>query len=110
MATILRKDKDNLRTLRGENNRYSPQYPHPSPRWRIPHRGDAGGKKPSVALSALWYPGKENVNAEVVRRIREGLSEEEFEKLRASSMPAWMARAIDQYGREPTGSGTKNRV
>ena len=63
-----------------------------------------------MALSALWYLGRENVDAEVVRRIREGLSEEAFEKLRASSMPAWMASAIDQYGRKPTGSGAKNRV
>ena len=63
-----------------------------------------------MALSALWYLGKEDVNAEVVGRIREGLSEEEFEKLRSSRMPAWMASAIDQYGRKPTGSGAKNRV
>ncbi len=63
-----------------------------------------------MALSALWYLGKENVDAQVVKRIREGLSEEEFEKLRASNMPAWMASAIEQFGREPTGSGAKNRV
>jgi len=53
-----------------------------------------------MALSALGYLGKENINAKVVRRIREGLSEEAFEKLRASSMPAWMASAIEQYGQE----------
>ena len=64
-------------------------------------------ERPGMALSALWYLGKENVDAEVVRRIREGLSEEAFERLRASRMPAWMASAIDQYGREPTGSGAK---
>ncbi|WJW74319.1 DUF6088 family protein [Thiohalobacter sp. IOR34] len=69
---------------------------HTTSRRRLQH----AGKKPGMALSALWYLGKENVDAEVVRRIREGLSEEEFEKLRASSMPAWMASAIEQYGRE----------
>lgn len=55
------------------------------------------GKKPGLALSALWYLGKDNVNAEVVRRIREGLSTEEFETLRTSKMPAWMANAIEDY-------------
>lgn len=55
------------------------------------------GKKPGLALSALWYLGKDNINAEVVRRIREGLSSEEFETLRTSRMPAWMASAIDNY-------------
>ncbi|MCH8552915.1 MAG: DUF6088 family protein [Natronospirillum sp.] len=55
------------------------------------------GKKPGLALSALWYLGKDNINTEVVRRIREGLSSEEFETLRTSRMPAWMASTIDNY-------------
>jgi hypothetical protein len=54
------------------------------------------GTKPGLALSALWYVGKDGINAQVVRRIREGLSAEDFETLRASRMPAWMASAIDQ--------------
>ncbi|WP_456447635.1 hypothetical protein [Thiolapillus sp.] len=41
-----------------------------------------------MALSALRYLGKEDVNAEVARRRWEGLSKEAFEKLHASSMPA----------------------
>ncbi|MGR2738931.1 DUF6088 family protein [Billgrantia sp. Q4P2] len=55
------------------------------------------GKKPGLALSALWYLGKDNIDAEVVRRIREGMSSEEFETLRNSRMPAWMSRAIENY-------------
>lgn len=55
------------------------------------------GKKPGLALSALWYLGRENVDAETVRRIRAGMSPEEFEVLRNSKMPAWMARAIESY-------------
>ncbi len=67
-------------------------------------------KKPEMTLSALWYLGRENVDAEVIRRIREGLSEEAFERLCASSITAWIASAIDQYGREPIGSGPIDRV
>lgn len=55
------------------------------------------GKKPGMALSALWYLGKDNIDAEAIRRIREGMSPEEFETLRNSRMPAWMARAIESY-------------
>ncbi|WP_409523199.1 DUF6088 family protein [Nitrincola sp. MINF-07-Sa-05] len=55
------------------------------------------GKKPGLALSALWYLGKDNIDTEVVRRIREGLSTEEFETLRTSKMPAWMASAIENH-------------
>jgi hypothetical protein len=54
------------------------------------------GKKSGLALCALWYLGKENVNSEVVRRIKEGLSEEEFETLRYSRMPAWMSQVFEQ--------------
>jgi len=54
------------------------------------------GKKPGLALSALWYLGKENINSEVVRRIKEGLSVEECETLRSSRMPAWMSQVFEQ--------------
>lgn len=52
------------------------------------------GERPGMALSALLYLGKGQVNAEVVERIREGLSDEEFEKLRSSSMPAWLRQLV----------------
>jgi len=66
---------------------------HTSSQRKLQH----AGKKPGLALSALWYLGKENVNSEVVRRIKEGLSEEEFETLRSSRMPAWMSQVFEQY-------------
>ncbi len=62
-----------------------------------PRKLQHAGKKAGLALSALWYLGKNNINAEVVRRIQEGLSIEDFETLRTSKMPAWMARAIADY-------------
>ena len=58
------------------------------------------GKKPGLALSALWYLGKEQVNAETIHLIREGLSSAEFKTLRSSSMPAWMSEAIETYSKE----------
>lgn len=58
------------------------------------------GKKLGLALAALWYLGKEQVNAETIRCIREGLSSEEFEILRSTSMPAWMAQAIETHSKE----------
>jgi hypothetical protein len=50
-----------------------------------------------LALSALWYLGKNNISTEVVKRIKEGLSEEEFETLLSSRMPAWMSEVFRQY-------------
>lgn len=58
------------------------------------------GKKSGLALAALWYLGKEQVNAETIRLIQEGLSREEFETLQSTSMPAWMALAIEAYSQE----------
>jgi hypothetical protein len=55
------------------------------------------GEKPGLALSALWYLGENNINTKVMRRIEEGLSEDEFETLRSSRMPAWMSEAFRQY-------------
>ena len=58
------------------------------------------GKRPGLALSALWYLGKNNVDANVVGAIREGLTAEEFETLKQTDMPAWMAGALERYGKE----------
>lgn len=66
---------------------------HTTSRRKLQH----AGKKPGLALSALWYLGKDNIDSETIRRIREGLSAEEFETLRNSKMPAWMASAIETY-------------
>lgn len=66
---------------------------HTSSQRKLQH----AGKKPGLALSALWYLGKDGVNSEVIQRIKEGLSEAEFETLRFSRMPGWMNHAFEQY-------------
>jgi hypothetical protein len=58
------------------------------------------GKRPGLALSALWYLGKEAVSAEVLEAIRKGLSAEEFETLKSTDMPAWMSDALHHYGKD----------
>ncbi|MCY4420281.1 MAG: DUF6088 family protein, partial [Gammaproteobacteria bacterium] len=59
------------------------------------------GKKAGLALSALWYLGKDNVNAEVISRIKSGLSTEEFETLRSADMPMWMSAALNGFSQGP---------
>jgi len=54
------------------------------------------GKKTGLALSALWYLGKDNVDAEVVSKIKSGLSTEEFELLKSADMPAWMVAVLNE--------------
>lgn len=66
---------------------------HTSSQRKLQH----AGKRPGLALSALWYLGKNNISTEVVKRIKEGLSEEEFETLLSSRMPAWMSEVFRQY-------------
>ena len=69
---------------------------HTSSRRKLQH----AGKKPGLALTALWYLGKKQVSAETVRRIREGLSPEEFETLRSTAKPEWMTQAIKSYSED----------
>ena len=58
------------------------------------------GKPTSVALSALWYLGKNNVTPETVATIAATLGPAEFETLRSADMPAWMAKALADAARE----------
>ena len=53
------------------------------------------GQKIGLALSALWYLGKNNVNPSVVQKVRGGLSAQEFELLRNADVPAWMNEALN---------------
>ena len=55
---------------------------------------------PGVALSALWYLGKNNVTPETVATIAATLGPAEFETLRSADMPAWMAKALAGAARE----------
>ena len=58
------------------------------------------GKRPGLALSALWYLGKNNVNPNVIQAIRESLTAEEFKTLRSADIPIWMASAMESYEKE----------
>jgi len=58
------------------------------------------GKRSGIALSALWYLGKGNVNGKTLNAIQAGLSIEEFETLKNADMPIWMESAIEKYCEE----------
>ncbi len=57
------------------------------------------GTKIGMAISALWYLGKEQVNHEVFEIIRSKLTAKEYTFLKASAyqMPCWMADALHKY-------------
>lgn len=57
------------------------------------------GTKVGMAVSALWYLGKEQITNEVFETIRARLSKEEFEALKAAApqMPSWMANALHRF-------------
>jgi len=55
------------------------------------------GTKVGLALTVLYYIGKEGVSTEVLRKISEALNGEEFTKLRASNMPKWMSLAFESF-------------
>ncbi len=57
------------------------------------------GTKVGMALSALWYLGKESVDNSVFDAIRSKLNSEEYATFRATvpQMPGWMAQALLRY-------------
>jgi hypothetical protein len=59
------------------------------------------GRPAGQALSALWYLGVNQVASSTFKRIAEQLSVVEFQALQQvkSSMPAWMAEAMNRYER-----------
>ena len=69
---------------------------HTSNRRLLQYAGETTG----LALSALWYLGKDNVTPETVATIESALGPREFEKLRSADMPAWMANALRGHPRE----------
>ncbi len=60
------------------------------------------GTTTCLVISALWYLGKSQVNAEVIGKIKQRLKPEEFTELckHMEQMPAWMVEAFNQYQRE----------
>ncbi len=57
------------------------------------------GSKAGMALSALWYMGRDEVNAEVIDTISKALSATEFEALKKADIPAWMSNALHRHSR-----------
>jgi hypothetical protein len=64
------------------------------------------GRPSGLALTALWYLGKEHVNTNTIKTIREKLAPEAFEEFKAEtpSMPAWMTSTLRRYEQEVTGA------
>lgn len=64
-----------------------------------PRKLALAGTKAGVALTALWYLGKNQVNKNTISIIHNKLSQEQFELLSNSThlMPAWLANALHQY-------------
>jgi hypothetical protein len=60
------------------------------------------GRPEGLALTALWYLGKNEVTPNTIEKIRQKLSSSEFETLSAAkaSMPGWMAEAFYRYERQ----------
>jgi len=58
------------------------------------------GQKTGLALSALWYLGKNNVNSSVIQKVRSGLSSREYEILKTADVPAWMSEALNSFEAE----------
>lgn len=64
------------------------------------------GRPAGLALSALWYLGKEQVTPTTIKTIREKLTPEAFAEFKAEtpSMPAWMTNALHRYEHEAAGA------
>ena len=58
------------------------------------------GQRPGLALTALWYLGKNNVDNRVIGVIRNRLTAQEFDRLKHTDMPGWMTAALAKYDRD----------
>src|SRR6266704_1653921 len=67
-----------------------------------PRKLALSGRPSGLALSALWYLGKEQVSPRTIKTIREKLTPEAFEAFRAE-IPAWMADTLRRYEQGATG-------
>ncbi|MEZ4270557.1 MAG: DUF6088 family protein [Myxococcota bacterium] len=70
-----------------------------------PRKLTLAGTPAGIALTALWYMGKSQVNPEVIAVIANKLTSQEFENLRSakSVMPAWMTDAFYRYEQKQCG-------
>ena len=55
--------------------------------------------KAGLAITALWYLGKNHVNENVIHTIKHRLNEKQFVEVlkHTNQMPVWMASAFNQY-------------
>ena len=58
---------------------------------------ELAGTPAGMALSALWYLGKEAVNEEVLVTIANNLSPAVLNEIQAANIPEWMSKAISAY-------------
>ena len=70
-----------------------------------PRKLALSGRPSGLALSALWYLGKEQVSPRTIKTIREKLTPEAFAEFKEEtrSMPAWMVDTLHRYEQEATG-------
>ena len=69
---------------------------HTSNRRRLQLAGEPAG----IALSALWYLGKDSVSPDTLATVTAALSGDQFRRLRSAKMPAWMADALAAHSRD----------
>lgn len=64
-----------------------------------PRKLALAGRPAGIALTALWYLGKERTNPESIEQIRSRIPEKEFNALceETPSMPGWMSSALLHY-------------
>lgn len=67
-----------------------------------PRKMALAGRPAGLALTALWYLGKETVTSETIRKIQSQLSKKEFEALSTSLgfMPGWMHDAFIKFRKD----------
>lgn len=80
-------------------NNINVEFKKVEPRKLLLHKRPAG-----LAISALLYLGGKRVNPGIVETIRSRLSEKEFQSFKEvmPMMPAWMAKAVQQYEKGET--------
>ena len=66
---------------------------HTSSRRKLQHAGEQAG----LALSALWYVGKEAMGPALISQVESQLETEAFNQLIESETPAWMSEAFEAY-------------
>jgi hypothetical protein len=64
-----------------------------------PRKLALAGQPSGLALAALWYLGEAQVTPRLIESIREKLSPEAFQQLKAEahSMPGWMADTLRRH-------------